>query len=167
MSNVYFLRYKNIIIGEFSLDGQKYTPTVEAEKLGDAGYPFGLYKLIHASSGELYIDRDKQPSQEDIKLWLSDRVFPKERQGANQILESLGLTTYDSWEIAKKTNAISLNDFYWMSNRMEDSFENINVYHASVEHFNSLAAQSTLQDPIKKTKDFEDFEEPREELATK
>lgn len=84
------------------MDGKKYTPTAEAAKLGDAGYPLGLYKLKRNNSGQFYINKDTFPNEEDIRLWLSDRVFPKGRQGANQILESLGLFTYDSWEIAKK-----------------------------------------------------------------
>ncbi|WP_184185019.1 hypothetical protein [Paenibacillus sp. JGP012] len=124
----------------------------------------GCNKLKRNNSGQFYINKDTSPNEEDIRLWLSDRVFPKERQGANQILESLGLSTYDSWEIAKKTHAISLNDFYWMSDNLEDTFENINSYHAAFEQFNGFDITSASQAYIKQTNDFEDFEETNEKL---
>lgn len=37
------------------------------------------------------------PGEEEIKLWLSDRVFPPNREGAYKLLHAMGLNSYDMW----------------------------------------------------------------------
>lgn len=128
MSEYYFLRYKNKIIGIFSKIGNRltYIPKKEiADTIpNDLGYPLGLFPLDKSKKGLIplinYI-----PSEDDIKLWLSDRVFPPDREGAYNLLNAMGLNTYDMWEITKITKAVSYNDHYWMSPDPNDNYEDI------------------------------------------
>ncbi|WP_426333593.1 hypothetical protein ACN9MH_26645 [Paenibacillus silvae] len=53
-----------------------------------------------------------------------------------------------------------------MSDNLEDTFENINSYHAALEQFNGFDVTSASQAYIKQTNDFEDFEENNEKLPT-
>ena len=47
------------------------------------------------------------------------------------MLNAIGLHSYNMWEIAKKTNAVSYNDHYWMSTNIKDKF----VYNDEAEDF--------------------------------
>jgi hypothetical protein len=128
MSENYFLRYKNKTIGVFSkIDNRlSYKPNKEiADTIPNGlGYPLGLFPLDFSKKG-LFPLINYFPSEDDIKLWLSDRVFPADREGAYNLLNAMGLNTYDMWEIAKRTKAVSYNDHYWMSSDPNDKYEDI------------------------------------------
>jgi hypothetical protein len=114
--NKHYLRYKNIIIGYFHLVNEKllYIPIPELAGSIDGwrGYPRGLYPVNEHELPNLIPLVKYTPTEEDIRGWLSERVFPENRQGSHKLLNSMGLSKYDEWEIAKRTKAISHNDFY-------------------------------------------------------
>ena len=114
------LKFKNQTVGYFiESEGQvEYQPNHEVASMlpSGQGYPVGLFRPI-ISNGRMRPDIEHLPTSQDIERWLSNRIFPKERQGAEQILRSLRLNKYDPWRIAKKTRAISFNDYYWVDRK--------------------------------------------------
>ncbi|EPY13692.1 hypothetical protein [Paenibacillus alvei] len=128
MPSPYFLRYKNTIIGIFieTIEGLRYYPSHDsADKLPNGlGYPLGLFPLDAKEYG-LIPNKNHTPTSEDITLWLSDRVFPKDRQGVEALLKEIGLAEYDMWEITKVTKGISLSDYYWLSSNPNDHYQDV------------------------------------------
>lgn len=128
MPSPYFLRYKNTIIGIFveTNEGLKYYPSQDtADKIPNGlGYPLGLFPLDTEASG-LIPNKNHIPTPEDITLWLSDRVFPKDRQGVEALLQEIGLAEYDMWKITKITKGISLSDYYWLSSNPDEQYKDV------------------------------------------
>jgi len=123
----YYLRYKDTVIGYFEeeKDTLDFTPTADSSLVpNDLGYPLGLFPAIEKRAN-LKPNKSHLVDRADINRWLSDRVFPKDRQGAHTLLRGMKLNSYDMWEIAKKTKAISFNDFYWISDSLEDKYDSV------------------------------------------
>lgn len=126
----YYLRYKNVIIGWFEQSENNlhyFVLKSGADCIpSEMGYPIGLFPVVIIDNRALP-DRNSTPAHQDIIHWLSDRVFPEDRQGAYFLLHQLGLTHYDPWEIAKSTNASVLTDNYWMSTDPTDEYEDKHI----------------------------------------
>lgn len=146
MSRRYYLRHRNEIIGYFSEDGKTYTPfNFYNNKDMIKFFPPGLYKWKKVND-RLEVVSKRLPSEQDISLWLSDRVFPEDRQGAEKLLKNLGLDYYDPWEIAIKTKGVSLNDMYWFTSDPDEMFYEV---HPSAHFENTISA-------AKRDTDFDD-----------
>lgn len=126
----FYLRYKKTIIGWFeNSDGNLHYFVLKtgADSIPSGlGYPIGMFPVV-MKEDRVFPDINHTPTHHDILHWLSDRVFPENRQGAYFLLQNLGLTHYDPWEIAKSTNASVLTDHYWMSDDKEDKYEEKHV----------------------------------------
>jgi len=124
MPRKFYLRHVDTVIGIITETpiGLMYEPTLEAEDVPfGLGYPLGIYPL-DPNSPDLMPDKSYIPDSKNIKLWLEDRVFPRDRAGASGLLKSIGLGRYDEWEIAKYTKAITNNDDYWISDNLSDKY---------------------------------------------
>lgn len=62
--------------------------------------------------------------------WNIDYV-PKERQNIDDILASLGLLYYDFWEVCRKTRAMCMEDYFWLSKG--ERYEDVHIRYLS-EH---------------------------------
>ena len=60
-------------------------------------------------------ERNKNLHRKIIKNWLEERVFPKERHNADELLEEIGLTEYDLVAVLKSTEAKSIYDDFWIN----------------------------------------------------
>lgn len=58
-----------------------------------------------------------------VREWLKGRVFPENRVGKEQLLESLGMVTYNALGIAYKTRACLMEDPFWVAFEEGDTFE--------------------------------------------
>lgn len=124
----YFLRHRNTVIGYFWEEGKDVLYET-IEELADtvanwAGYPRGLIKRtsFHAMAAPL---ENYKPNSEIIGEWLSSRVFQKDRQDSHKLIKYFELYTYDAWEVCKKSKAITLNDDYWLSENLEETYESV------------------------------------------
>jgi len=54
------------------------------------------------------------PNMIDLNRFFESRCFPKERRNWRQLLDDLGLDTYDPLEIVKKTHGRQLEDYCWI-----------------------------------------------------
>lgn len=163
MPRRFYLRHKDTIIGYFvEREDVEYKPirSTAMTLKGGLGYPLGLYPLDRHSKKLLPVI-DYTPTREDIELWLSERVFPPDREGAWYLLEQIGLSEYDRWEIAKKTMATSYNDYYWMSENPDDNYEDISPrfkmewkFAQHMAEFNSNSRNTTTEEERKNRYNF-------------
>ncbi|TMV43193.1 hypothetical protein FE783_35845 [Paenibacillus mesophilus] len=133
MSEINFLFYKKMPIGKFIENGDILTYEsieINAKRIPNGlGFPIGLFPVSETWFSPQSIDSNHIPTKDDIYLWLSDRVFPEDRQGAEFLLHDLGLNSYDMWQIAKRTKAISMNDYYWIAKSLEEKYEDVHPRH--------------------------------------
>lgn len=117
MIDKYILKYKDVSVGDFIYDtnDKKFTFTKYDEIIDRKYLPLGMYSYENWSINH-------KPSHEDIVFWLEDRVVPKERANIDEILKVMGLIDYDFWELCRRTRAMCMEDYFWLSKgeRYED-----------------------------------------------
>lgn len=120
MIDNYILMHKDVKVGELSYDTStkkftfnKYDSIKEVKHL-----PLGMYSLKNWKL-------DYKPSHDDIVFWLEDRVVPKERANINEILNVMGLVDYDFWELCRRTRAMCMEDYFWLSKG--EKFEDVHI----------------------------------------
>lgn len=59
-------------------------------------------------------DREKVVSNNVIDNWIKSRIFPPNRNNADELLKELNLTKYNEWEILKRNWGFSPTDSYWL-----------------------------------------------------
>lgn len=57
---------------------------------------------------------NEAPTWEDFEVFLEDRCFPKTRANVRDLLEALGLQSYDPLQIVEKTGGRTYEDPQWM-----------------------------------------------------
>lgn len=110
MIDKYILMFKDVPVGDFTYDTnakkfsfQKYDEIVDRKYL-----PLGMYSYKNWNV-------EYKPSHDDIVFWLEDRVVPKERANIDEILKVMGLIDYDFWELCRRTRAMCMEDYFWLS----------------------------------------------------
>lgn len=59
-----------------------------------------------------------------ILNWIEERIFPPERQAAEELLTKVNLTEYDQFAIIKHTRASSRYDKHWIKFYPNDTYKN-------------------------------------------
>ncbi len=80
-------------------------------KEGDSPYVINYIKGFNkqfSPNPEGYI------TKEELERWLKWRVFPPTRVNADELLASLGLTSYNRWAIVRKTHGVMADDEIWL-----------------------------------------------------
>lgn len=110
MIDKYILMCKNISVGDFCYDtNTKKFSFVKYDEITNRKFlPLGMYSYENWNV-------DYKPSHDDIVFWLEDRVVPKERANIDEILKAMGLIDYDFWELCRRTRAMCLEDYFWLS----------------------------------------------------
>ena len=54
------------------------------------------------------------PSWDDLLEFIESRCIPRERAGIQKYLDSLGLSSYEPWDIVKKTEGRMAEDKQWL-----------------------------------------------------
>lgn len=110
MIDKYVLMFKDVQVGDFIYDTNskkfmfdKYDEIIDRKYL-----PLGMYSYENWNI-------EYKPSHEDIVFWLEDRVVPKERANIDEILKVMGLIDYDFWELCRRTRAMCMEDYFWLS----------------------------------------------------
>ena len=62
-----------------------------------------------------------------INAWVKERVFPRNRFGANKMLKELGLKKYDADKIAEVTRCSLLTDPYWIAYEESDTYNDKSI----------------------------------------
>ena len=62
-------------------------------------------------------------TSEDFRNVLKERIFSQQRRDINVLLARIGLTSYDVFEIAKRTRAFSLSDKFWIAYAPDEKYE--------------------------------------------
>lgn len=110
MIDNYMLMFKDVPVGDLSYDtNTRKFNFVKYDEIIDRKYlPLGMYSYKNWNI-------DYKPSHDDIVFWLEDRVVPKERQNIDEILKVMGLIDYDFWELCRRTRAMCMEDYFWLS----------------------------------------------------
>lgn len=75
-----------------------------------------------------FLKRDEDVTVDDVMNFLEDRCFPRERVNARQLLNDLGLKSYNPLRIVKKTHGLMVDDFLWIKFRGEKvTYDNIKI----------------------------------------
>ncbi|WP_253197440.1 hypothetical protein [Clostridium algidicarnis] len=111
MIDKYVLMYKDTEVGDLIYD------------ISSKRFVFEIYKNIN--------HRKYLPlGMYSYENWNIDYV-PKERQNIDDILASLGLLYYDFWEGCRKTRAMCMEDYFWLSKG--ERYEDVHIRYLS-EH---------------------------------
>lgn len=140
MLDEYVLKYKDVSVGDFIYDTnyKKFTFT-KYEEIVDRKYlPLGMYSYENWNI-------TYKPSHEDIVFWLEDRVVPKERANIDEILKVMGLIDYDFWELCRRTRAMCMEDYFWLSKG--ERYEDVHIrYLAENNRINETPIPFVVQD---------------------
>lgn len=124
MLDKYILKYKDVSVGNLIYDTniKKFTFTKYDEIVDRQYLPLGMYSYENWNI-------DYKPSHEDIVFWLEDRVVPKERANIDEILKVMGLIDYDFWELCRRTRAMCMEDYFWLSKG--ERYEDVHIRYLS------------------------------------
>lgn len=86
----FILYYGREAIGTIGYNRTKnqYSATLNPEYTGD--YPYSLFGIF---------ERNNNPPEKWVRNYIETHVFPKDREGIDDILRQLNLTSYDPWNI--------------------------------------------------------------------
>lgn len=120
MIDKYVLMYQDIKVGDFIYDtNTKKFSFKKYDNITNRQYlPLGMYSYKNWNV-------DYKPTNEDIVFWLEDRVVPKERANINDILKAMGLIDYDFWELCRRTRAMCMEDYFWLSKG--EKYEDVHI----------------------------------------
>ncbi|SUY48106.1 Uncharacterised protein [Clostridium putrefaciens] len=126
MIDKYVLMYKDTEVGDliYDISSKRFVFKIYKNIDHRKYLPLGMYSYENWNI-------DYVPTNEDIVFWLEDRVVPKERQNIDDILASLGLLYYDFWEVCRKTRAMCMEDYFWLSKG--ERYEDVHIRYLS-EH---------------------------------
>lgn len=140
MLDKYVLKYKGISVGDLIYDTniKKFTFTRYEEIVNRQYLPLGMYSYENWNI-------NYKPSHEDIVFWLEDRVVPKERANIDEILKVMGLIDYDFWELCRRTRAMCMEDYFWLSKG--ERYEEVHIrYLAEDNRINETPIPFEVQD---------------------
>lgn len=124
MIDKYILMNADTPVGELIYDTN--TKKFSFEKydtiVNKGNIPLGMYSYKNWNL-------EYKPTHEDIVFWLSDRVVPKERQNIDEILRAMGLNDYDMWELCRRTRAMCMEDYFWLSKG--EKYEDVHIRYLS------------------------------------
>lgn len=120
MIDKYILMCKDVPVGDLIYDtNTKEFSFVKYGEITERKYlPLGMYSY---KNWNIYY----KPSHDDIVFWLEDRVVPKERANIDEILKVMGLIDYDFWELCRRTRAMCMEDYFWLSKG--EKYENVHI----------------------------------------
>ena len=120
MIDKYVLMYQNVSVGDFIYDtNTKEFSFTKYDEIVDRQYlPLGMYSYENWNI-------NYKPTNDDIVFWLEDRVVPKERANIDDILKAMGLIDYDFWELCRRTRAMCMEDYFWLSKG--EKYEDVHI----------------------------------------
>lgn len=120
MLDKYVLMHKDIPVGDLTYDTskkkfifQKYDWIKDKNHLPLEMYSFKNWNI------------DYKPTHQDIVFCLEDRVVPKERANIDEILKVMGLIDYDFLELCRRTRAMCMEDYFWLSKG--EKYEDVHI----------------------------------------
>ncbi|MEX2459836.1 MAG: hypothetical protein WD469_00815 [Paenibacillaceae bacterium] len=104
-----YLMYDNVVIAKREGNEGNYSVALET-----GVKPFFI-------PNELFRGKDHASMLHFID-WIADRIFPKNRVGADRLLSEMGLDTYSIIGVARQTKACLMEDGFWVAFSEEDDF---------------------------------------------
>ena len=57
---------------------------------------------------------DRPVTRQDVVSFIESRCFPKDRFNCKDVLDALGLDSYNVWNIVEKTHGLIFDDYTWL-----------------------------------------------------
>lgn len=103
------LMHKNREVGTITYDTEKDLFSFELNK--DINNVKFLPPILYDYTD---LKLDYKPSHQNVLWWIEDRVMPQNRDGVDFLLDKIGLSFYDAWNICKKNMGMSMEDYWWL-----------------------------------------------------
>ncbi|MBU3089439.1 hypothetical protein KPL42_13155 [Clostridium gasigenes] len=113
MSKEYLLKAKDVTLGIITYNEIEDRFSFEAINKKDNYrlYPVRFYGLEPLGT----LNLDKIVTDDDIRCFLEDRTYPRNRQGLSEILRELNMQEWNLVDFCDKTRMINLMDYYWLA----------------------------------------------------
>ncbi|MBB6714399.1 hypothetical protein [Clostridium gasigenes] len=113
MSKEYLLKAKDVTLGIITYNEIEDRFSFEAINKKDN---YRLYPVRFYGLGPLgTLNLDKIVTDDDIRCFLEDRTYPRNRQGLSEILRELNMQEWNLVDFCDKTRMINLMDYYWLA----------------------------------------------------
>lgn len=99
------LLFNDQFLGIVIKDGEEFQFIRNLDFNDSLKYPYEFYQKLNSNL-------DNPVPSEKIREFFMERGFPEDRQGVEILLEQLGLSCYDYWQIALATNSKDCKDRY-------------------------------------------------------
>ncbi|NLO42774.1 MAG: hypothetical protein GX109_07085 [Bacteroidales bacterium] len=89
----------------------------------NSDYSVDFNNTVHISGVEI-LPPDNHWTTKEFQSFLSDRVLSSQRRDIEKILFRCGLSSYNVFAVAEKTNAVNAKDLFWVTDNADEKFEN-------------------------------------------
>lgn len=121
----YPLMYKNERIGTLKVDMDESGEYVYSLNLRSRLEPRLIPIAIRGMQMPKVVNGSMPvPNPKRVKKWLDSRIFPRDRQNKEELLNRIGIPTYDEIKILEHTNGSVPHDDYWIKFRPDNTYEN-------------------------------------------
>lgn len=113
MSKEYLLKNKDVTLGVITYNEalDKFSFEAINKEKNYRLYPVRFYGLEPLGT----LNLDKPVTDDDIRCFLEDRTYPKNRQGLSEILKELDMQEWNLVDFCDKTRMINLMDYFWLA----------------------------------------------------
>ncbi|SDP38569.1 hypothetical protein [Clostridium gasigenes] len=113
MSKEYILKAKDVTLGIITYNEieDRFSFGAINKKDNYRLYPVRFYGLEPLGT----LNLDKIVTDDDIRCFLEDRTYPRNRQGLSEILRELNMQEWNLVDFCDKTRMINLMDYYWLA----------------------------------------------------
>lgn len=118
---MFYLRHCNVSVLKFdidydNLDGQRLVLLSNKENIDYRFLPDGV-----------------SPDPKGLLKWIKRRVISSNRENSDFLLSAFNISRSDIKGIIRLSRLLSLNDVYWITENINDKFEDYNLYENSFE----------------------------------
>lgn len=113
MSKEYLLKFRDVTLGTITYNEDNDLFSFEAINKNENYrlYPVRFYGLEPLGT----LNLDKIVTDDDIRCFLEDRTYPRNRQGLSEILKELNMQEWNLVDFCDKTRMVNFMDYYWLA----------------------------------------------------
>lgn len=113
MLKKFILKFKDVTLGIITYNETDDNFSFEAinKDINYRYYPAIFYGLEPLGT----LNLNKEVTDDEIRFFLEDRTYPKNRQGLSEILRELNMQEWNLVDFCSKTRMISFTDYFWLA----------------------------------------------------
>lgn len=109
----YLLKFRDVTLGTITYNelNDKFSFEAINKEENYKLYPILFYGLEQLRT----LNLDKIVTDDDIRYFFEDRIYPRNRQGLSEILRKLNMQEWNLVDFCDKTRMINSMDYYWLA----------------------------------------------------